>query len=114
MVVDHICPLKCYGKDDASNMQWQTKAEAKAKDAWEGDCSNRTGYERAVDAERAASRSAKPSATKPTTAPPPPNVRDAPDPKGPSCCKYCTNGCPCGDSCISCDKECQKPPGCAC
>lgn len=113
-VVDHMCPLKCCGKDDASNMQWQTKAEAKAKDAWEGDCSTCTGYERAVDAERAASRSAKPSATKPTSAPSPPNVRDDADPKGPSCCKHCTNGCPCGDSCISCDKECKKPPGCAC
>jgi len=37
-VVDHICPLSCCGKDDPSNMQWQTKAEAKAKDAWEWDC----------------------------------------------------------------------------
>ena len=42
-VVDHICPLSCCGKDDPSNMQWQTKAEAKAKDAWESDCSSCTG-----------------------------------------------------------------------
>jgi hypothetical protein len=31
-VVDHIKALKRGGADDPSNMQWQTKAEAKAKD----------------------------------------------------------------------------------
>jgi hypothetical protein len=30
------------------------------------------------------------------------------------CCRYCTTGCPCGDSCISCLKTCRKGPGCAC
>jgi hypothetical protein len=31
-VVDHITPLACGGSDSPSNMQWQTTAEAKAKD----------------------------------------------------------------------------------
>lgn len=30
------------------------------------------------------------------------------------CCKVCSKGKACGDSCISRDKECHKPPGCAC
>ncbi|HTM04157.1 MAG TPA: HNH endonuclease signature motif containing protein [Vicinamibacterales bacterium] len=34
-VVDHIRPLACGGADDASNMQWQTVVEAKAKDKYE-------------------------------------------------------------------------------
>jgi hypothetical protein len=31
-VVDHVQSLKHGGADDASNMQWQTRAAAKAKD----------------------------------------------------------------------------------
>jgi 5-methylcytosine-specific restriction endonuclease McrA len=31
-VIDHIIPLACGGRDDQSNMQWQTAAQAKAKD----------------------------------------------------------------------------------
>lgn len=31
-----------------------------------------------------------------------------------SCCKYCSTGQPCGDSCISASKTCRKGPGCAC
>ncbi len=31
-VIDHITPLKRGGADAPSNMQWQTKADAKAKD----------------------------------------------------------------------------------
>ena len=34
-IIDHIDPLACGGADDPSNMQWQTKAEAKVKDKWE-------------------------------------------------------------------------------
>ena len=34
-IIDHIKPLACGGADAASNMQWQTKAESKAKDKWE-------------------------------------------------------------------------------
>jgi hypothetical protein len=34
-VVDHVKALKHGGADEPSNMQWQTKAEAKAKDKWE-------------------------------------------------------------------------------
>lgn len=34
-VIDHIKPLACGGLDHQSNMQWQTKEEAKAKDKWE-------------------------------------------------------------------------------
>jgi hypothetical protein len=34
-VIDHVKPLKRGGADDPSNMQWQTTAEAKAKDKWE-------------------------------------------------------------------------------
>lgn len=34
-VVDHITPLCAGGPDDPSNMQWQTREEAKAKDRLE-------------------------------------------------------------------------------
>jgi hypothetical protein len=34
-VVDHVIALKHGGADAPSNMQWQTKAAAKAKDKWE-------------------------------------------------------------------------------
>lgn len=34
-VIDHVKPLANGGADAPSNMQWQTKADAKAKDKWE-------------------------------------------------------------------------------
>ena len=34
-VIDHQIPLACGGADSPSNMQWQTKADAAAKDKWE-------------------------------------------------------------------------------
>jgi hypothetical protein len=37
-VVDHIVPLECGGADDPGNMQWQTAADAKAKDKTERNC----------------------------------------------------------------------------
>ena len=33
-VIDHIVPIACHGADAPSNMQWQTAADAKAKDRW--------------------------------------------------------------------------------
>jgi hypothetical protein len=37
------------------------------------------------------------------------------DSTGPSgCCKICTTGKPCGDTCIERTKSCDKGPGCAC
>lgn len=34
-VVDHILALCRHGKDEPENMQWQSRADAKAKDKWE-------------------------------------------------------------------------------
>lgn len=63
-VVDHICPLSCCGKDDPSNVQWQTKAEAKAKDAWEWDCSTCSTAARAAEP-RHIEEAARPRAEQP-------------------------------------------------
>lgn len=37
-IVDHRCPRACGGYDRPSNMQWQTTAASKKKDAVELDC----------------------------------------------------------------------------
>lgn len=34
-VIDHVKPLACGGADESGNMQRQTTAQGKAKDAWE-------------------------------------------------------------------------------
>lgn len=34
-IIDHVTALACGGVDAPSNMQWQTKEQAKAKDKWE-------------------------------------------------------------------------------
>ncbi len=34
-VIDHVVPLACGGADAPGNMQWQTRADAAAKDRWE-------------------------------------------------------------------------------
>jgi len=34
--------------------------------------------------------------------------------QGQTCCKKCTKGHPCGNSCISASAKCKQPPGCAC
>lgn len=34
-VIDHVIPLSRGGSDSPGNMQWQTRADAKAKDRWE-------------------------------------------------------------------------------
>lgn len=45
-VIDHVCPLECCGLDTPVNMRWQTRAEAKAKDRWEGQCTTCTSMNR--------------------------------------------------------------------
>ena len=34
--------------------------------------------------------------------------------QGNRCCKRCTKGQPCGNTCISTKSKCKSPPGCAC
>ena len=41
-------------------------------------------------------------------------ARYRPAPRSSGCCKQCSKGKPCGNSCISRSYTCHKPPGCAC
>ena len=50
----------------------------------------------------------------PPTNTPLPQPTPVPRPTQRTCCKTCVKGKACGDSCISKDKTCHKPPGCAC
>jgi hypothetical protein len=34
--------------------------------------------------------------------------------QGQACCKKCSKGQPCGNSCIAATAKCKQPPGCAC
>ena len=43
-----------------------------------------------------------------------PQPTPVPQPTRRACCKICRKGKACGDSCISRDKTCHQPPGCAC
>lgn len=58
---------------------------------------------------------------RPGTATPTPTPRVTPRPtprptttRAPSCCRVCTTGKACGDSCIARSLTCHQPPGCAC
>lgn len=51
--------------------------------------------------------------TKPRTIAPS-RVYDEPEVSSPACCKYCSKGKACGDSCISRSYTCHQGPGCAC
>lgn len=66
----------------------------------------------------AAPEAAPPSAeAPPPIEEPPPATAETPsyDPVPPAgCCRVCTRGKPCGDTCIAQDRECHRPPGCAC
>lgn len=44
----------------------------------------------------------------------PDKLGDRPAAEYQGCCKYCSAGKPCGDSCISRDKTCRVGRGCAC
>ncbi len=50
-----------------------------------------------------------PTTTKPTT-----QTRTSTYSPKTTCCKVCSKGKACGNSCISRDKTCHQPPGCAC
>lgn len=53
-----------------------------------------------------------------TAVAPPPQTRQAPPPRPPTqrraCCRVCTTGKACGNSCIARNLTCRQPPGCAC
>lgn len=50
----------------------------------------------------------------PPTDTPAPIVVQPTNPPAQACCKVCTTGKACGNSCIAANKTCHQPPGCAC
>lgn len=56
----------------------------------------------------------RPAAVPQPVVPPPAAPQPPPPPARGPCCKTCRAGKACGDTCISRDKTCQQPPGCAC
>jgi hypothetical protein len=52
-------------------------------------------------------RASRPSAERPTTDASPSASRR-------TCCKHCTKGIPCGNTCIAANRACHVGPGCAC
>jgi hypothetical protein len=62
----------------------------------------------------AAPKPAPPAAAATSTPPPVAVPPVAPKPATVACCRRCSAGKPCGDSCISRDKNCNVGPGCAC
>lgn len=55
-----------------------------------------------------------PQPNSPTVPNNPSSSNNPPSSNSDSCCRHCSSGKPCGDSCISRDKTCSKPSGCAC
>ena len=55
-----------------------------------------------------------PPTTAPVVAPPPVAPATTAPPIARSCCRMCTTGKACGDSCINVNFTCRQPPGCAC
>jgi len=47
----------------------------------------------------------------PVTAPAQPPTQAQPQR---TCCRVCSSGKPCGNSCIAANRTCRQPPGCAC
>jgi endonuclease G len=71
----------------------------------------------AVEAERPKRAGAKPAALPRARAPSstaPAAVPALPRSQPRACCRYCSKGQPCGNSCISWRYTCRQPPGCAC
>ena len=65
----------------------------------------------------APTRTPVPIRTPPPVSTPTPTPLRTPPPistPAPACCRRCTTGKPCGDSCIAADRTCHQPPGCAC